>query len=125
MLRYLFGIAFLLSLSFNSLSAQTSERDILGTWKAWDNLLLIYENDNGIVEGIYVDENGKQSQKEKVVRNLKYTDGIWEGDLYSKKRNKSSKIECHFKSPEEIIVKLKITRFFSKSFSWEKVHTNL
>ena len=112
------GILLFMLLSFN-MSAQPSVEDLKGTWKGWDKLIKIYEDNNGL-QGIYVDESGEQSQKERVLHDLVKKNNKWLGKSYSKKRNKSTKTEFTLISPGKLKVKL-IIGLFSKSFIWKKI----
>jgi len=115
MQKYILGIVFLFFFSL-TMSAQSATSDLTGTWIAWGNILEIYEDENGL-QGIYVDENGNQTQEEKVVQNLVFRDDVWQGKLFSKKRNRTTKIKCTLSSPTELKVKL-IIGFFSRSVKW-------
>jgi len=112
------GIALIMLFALN-LSAQSSAEDLTGTWKGWDNLIKVYQDDKGL-QGIFVDENGEQIQEERVLIDLVYKKGKWEGSSYSKKRNKSTDVKCILLSPRELKVKIDIGLVYLP-FTWEKV----
>ena len=112
------GMVLFMLLSLN-MSAQSSVEDLKGTWKGWDKLIKIYEDNNGL-QGIYVNESGRQSQKERVLRDLVFKNEKWFGKIFSKKRGKTTKTKFTLISPGKLKVKL-IIGLFSKSFTWKKI----
>jgi len=111
----LFSIFLVMIMAITVANAQNESGAILGTWKT-DEGLVVVKSENNLLEGTTTTKKGETV---KVLKQLKYADGLWSGEVYAPKRKKYYPVKCRLLKNGNLELKVR-AGMISRTLTWTR-----